>query len=356
MKKILSMTLFADPRTQGGIETFNRTLKKFYPKEWIMITNLINKPKLYEVSDIIEIGSINIFFRLINKFLRNKLREKLTLKKVKQELEKVIVFSFPQETYLLKDIKARKILVQHINYDKYISSYCEGNPKYIQSIKENVDYFVVLSEYDGKKFITELNYDKNKIKVIRHSCNMPLLNEKKEKNKKLIMIGRIDNIQKRFDLAIRAMKKLTDYTLDIYGDVYSQKDMDFLQEIIKKEKITNVSFKGGTNKVQEKLDESGIFIMTSDYEGYPITLIEAMRRGLSILLRKTFDSAPDIVVDNTNGILLDKEWNEDKFVDAVRKIYDNYDYYSENSKKLGKRHSPEVIKKEWDKLLYGGLK
>ena len=91
--------------------------------------------------------------------------------------------------------------------------------------------------------------------------------------------------------------------------------------------------------------------MTSDYEGYPITNIEAMRRGLPIVLRNTFDSAPDIVVDNTNGILLDKEWNEDKFVEAVRKVYDNYEYYSENSKKLGKRHSPEVIKKEWDKLL-----
>ena len=89
--------------------------------------------------------------------------------------------------------------------------------------------------------------------------------------------------------------------------------------------------------------------MTSDYEGYPITLIEAMRRGLPIILRNTFDSAQDIVIDN--GILLEKEWNENKFVEAVKKVYDNYEYYSENSKKLGKRHNFEIIKKEWDKLL-----
>ena len=44
--------------------------------------------------------------------------------------------------------------------------------------------------------------------------------------------------------------------------------------------------------------------MTSDYEGYPITLIEAARRGLPIILRNTFDSAQDIVIDN--GILLGK--------------------------------------------------
>ena len=63
---------------------------------------------------------------------------------------------------------------------------------------------------------------------------------------------------KRFDLAIRAMKRLSDFTLDIYGYIYSQKDMNFLQQLIENEKITNVYFKGGTNKVQEKLDESGI--------------------------------------------------------------------------------------------------
>lgn len=89
--------------------------------------------------------------------------------------------------------------------------------------------------------------------------------------------------------------------------------------------------------------------MTSDYEAYGIVNIEAMRRGLPIVLRNTFDAAQDIVIDN--GILLEKKWDENKFVEAVRKIYDNYEYYSENSKKLGKRHSPEVIKKEWDKLL-----
>lgn len=350
MNKIISMTLFADPRTQGGIETFNRTMKKFYPKEWVMITNLINKPKLYEVNNIIEIGSVNIFFRIINKILKNKVREYLALKVVKSYFEKVIIFSFPYEVYLLKDIKAKKILVQHTNFEHFIRSYCENDNRYINIIK-TVDILVVLSPYDAKKFQEKFKLNNDKIKIIRHSSTIPILERRKEKNKNLIMIGRIDNDSKRFDLAIKAMKKLQDYTLDIYGSIYNQQDMEFLQEIMEKEKITNVNFKGGTNKVQEKLDESGIFIMTSDYEGYPLTLIEAMRRKLPIVLRNTFDSAPDIIVDNTNGILLDKEWDENKFVEAVKKIYDNYEYYSENSKKLGERHSPEVIKKEWDKLL-----
>ena len=88
--------------------------------------------------------------------------------------------------------------------------------------------------------------------------------------------------------------------------------------------------------------------MTSDHEGYGITNIEAMMRGLPIILRNTFESAPDIV--QNNGILLDKEWDEDKFVEAVYKIYENYDYYSKNAIEMGKRHTFEVIKNEWGKF------
>ena len=142
-----------------------------------------------------------------------------------------------------------------------------------------------------------------------------------------------------------------------HGDVSLEDDLnqficfckEKLERILKENEIFNVFLRGSTNKVQEKLDESGIFIMTSNYEGYPISTIEAMRRGLPIVLRNTFEAAQDIVIDN--GILLEKEWDEDKFVEAVRKVYDNYEYYSENSKKLGERYSPEVIKKEWDEIL-----
>ena len=344
--KILSMLIFSDPRTQGGIQAFGRTLKKFYPDELTFLTVANPLKKIYESNDLIEVGSNNFLFRIVNKMLKNKLREYLIKKEVKKNNWDTIIFSFPYELEILKDIKAKKIMVQHFNFDKFINYTLK-----MQELKKDLYYYVVLSPYDKERFEKGFNIPKEKIKVIRHTCNIDIIQGKKKKNKKLIMVARIDNQQKRFDLAIRAMKKLPEYTLSIYGDIYSKKDMEFLQELLKKEEINNVNFKGGTKQVQEKLDESGIFVMTSDYEGYPISTIEAMRRGLPLIVRNTFEAAQDIVIDN--GVLLDKEWDENKFVEAVRKVYDNYEYYSENSKKLGERHSPEVIKKEWNKLLIG---
>ena len=351
MKKIISMALFADPRTQGGIETFNRNLKEFYSKNLVMITNTNNYSKLYNVQDVIEVGSNNILFKAINKLLKNKWRESLIKKEVEKHLEGTLIFSFPYEVQLLKNIKAKKILVQHGNFDNYMSNYCGGRKDYINGIRNDVDYFVTLSEYDAERFIKELNLDRNKVRVIHNYSKIKILDKEKQKNKKLIIIARMDIYHKGLDLAVKAMKKLQDFTLDIYGEEHKVGEKEKLERILNENGISNVFLRGSTNKVQEKLDESGIFIMTSNYEGYPISTIEAMRRGLPIVLRNTFEAAQDIVIDN--GVLLEKEWNEDKFVEAVRKVYNNYEYYSENSKKLGERYNFEAIKKEWNNLLEG---
>ena len=347
-KKIVVLTLAAHPMAQGGIQTFVRRIKKFYDNDVILLTNKNKDKKIYPINDVIEIGSLSIIFRAINRLLKDKIRKYLVVKELRKINPEIVICNLPYELEMIKDFKCKKkILVQHFNFEKFISDI----PR-MQELKKGLSNYIVLSTYDKEKFQKGFRLLEDKVKVIRHTCEIKLLENKKEKNKKLIMVARLDNKHKRFDLAIKAMKKLPEFTLDIFADrVGGEQELNMLKNIAIEEKISNVFFRGSTTKVQEKLDESGIFIMTSDGEGYPISTIEAMRRGLPIVLRNTFDSASDIVIDN--GVLLEKEWDEDKFVEAIRKVYDNYEYYSENSKKLGERHSPEVIKKEWDKLLKG---
>ena len=212
--KILNMCIFSDPRTQGGIQTFGRILKNFYGDEIIFLTTVNPFKKIYDVKDIISVGSSSFLFRVINKILKNKLREILIRKEAKKEKWDTIIFSFPYELEILKDIKAKKIMVQHFNFDKFIPDI-----PMMKKLVKDLKYYVVLSPYDKEKFQRGFEIPEEKMKIIRHTCNMEILKTKKEKNKKLIMIARIDNQQKRFDLAIKAMKKLSDYTLDIYGDV-----------------------------------------------------------------------------------------------------------------------------------------
>ncbi|WP_022819028.1 glycosyltransferase [Fusobacterium russii] len=347
--KIMLFAENAHPSKQGGIETFGRILKKMFKDNLYCLAYEASKKKdSHKVDDIIEIPCKG-FYKYINKLTKQGFREYLMKKKLINLDYDITIFNYPRHINFFKNMKdKKKILVQHASYNDYLKrkEFFHNDKDLINLILKDLDYFVFLSEYDKKTFIEKLNLDRAKAKVIRHSSEMPLLTAKKEKSKKLIMIARLENNQKRFDLVIKAMKKLADFSLDIYGS--GDKGAIFLNELIKKENINNVKVHGPTNQVQEKLDNAAIFVMTSDYEGYPIALIEAIRRGLPLIVRETFDATKDIVIDN--GVLLQKEWNEDEFVEGIRKIYDNYEYYSENSKKMGERHSFEVIKKEWENL------
>lgn len=347
--KILLNANYDHPLNQGGVSTFNRNIVKIFGERLSVLCYKTNKKRIHtqNFENIIEIYNINSFIKKIdNKILKNHLLYYTYIKNLKKIKPDVIIMNEPKDLKAINNENVKKILVQHMDYNIYIKYYYKGiHDLLIEKTKEEVDFFICLSEYNKKRFMKELNFPEKKIKVIRHMSEIEIKKDKKIKNKNLIMIARLENNSKRFDLAIKAMKKLSDFNLKIYGDG----DKKFLKDIIKENNIKNVYLCGSTNQVKEKLDESGIYIMTSDYEGYPISLIEAMRRGLPIVLRNTFDAAPDII--KNNGILLKKKWNEDKFIEAVIKIYNNYEYYSENSKKLGERYNFEVIRKEWENLI-----
>lgn len=344
--KILSFNKYGNPNCLGGIETFQRNLYKIFGEMIVFLSFKTKRKEYFSVKNILEIDiRENIITRLLKHiigkyecyyyFARN------ILKKAKTE---ILILNSPDDIEIFYKLNCKKILVQHMNLKSYQELVFKNQEKLLNMMRKYIDYYVFLSKYDQQKFVKELNLDINKTKVIRHCCEMELLENKKQKNKKLIIIARLDNEQKRLDLAIRAMKKLSNFTLKIYG---AGPDEEILNNLIKQEKLeSNVFLMGATNRVKEKLDECSIFIITSDYEGYPITSIEAMRRGLPIVLRNTFDSAKDII--ENNGILLDKEWNEDKFAEAVRKIYDNYEFYSKNAVEMGKRHDFEIIKSQWE--------
>ena len=345
--KILFMTIENHPGTLGGIQTFGRNLKEIYGKDLVFLTNKFDVKKIYNVEDVIEVFSSNKILRAINKICKNIFRKYLIIRNIKKINPDVCILSSYNELEFIKNIKSKVILVQHTLADRYL--FHSENEKFFKGLNQREpDYIICSSEKDKELFKINLMERKIKYKVIRFPNDIEILKNRKEKNENLIILSRLENSAKRLDLAIKAMKKLPNFTLNIYGEGPAE---ELYKKIIKKENINNVFLKESTSNVKEKLDKSSIYIMTSDFENYGISNIEAMRRGLPIIIRNTFNAASDIVVNNINGILLDKEWNEDKFVEAVKKIHENYNYYSENSKKLGERYSLEVIKKEWDKII-----
>lgn len=333
-----------DPRCLGGVETFERNLEKIFKNNIKFLTWNSDKEKIFKCNNVENIQEQKI---LLNRILLKILgKTRFTLYRVKQEKPDIVIINKPKDIRMIKGLRYKKILIQHGSYESYEQTIFK-NKKIVDLIRKHIDYYVCLSDKSREIFSNNLGIERERIVTIRHSCEVPIAKKIKEKNRKLIIIARVENNQKRIDLAIKAMKKLSRYTLDIYGDGPHE---EMLKNLVKKEELEDrVFFRGKTTKIKEKLDEAGIFIMTSDREGYGITNIEAMSRGLPIILRNTFEAAEDIVLGN--GVLLSKEWNEDKFVEAVEEVYNNYEEYSKKSLELAKRYKIEIIGEKWKDLI-----
>lgn len=338
------------PSNQGGVSTFNRNIIKILDNYNLRVLCYTGKKKKIYKVDIDKVIEIYNFSRIIKsidaRIFKYKLQKFIVKRNIKKLNPNICIINSFEDIKLLENLKIKKIMVQHTDFKIYWNKFFykqEGD--FLKKLINEIDCLVCLSEYSKKSFINKLKFPEEKIKVIRHTSDIDNLISKKEKNRTLIMLTRLSS-EKRIELVIKAMKKLPEYELNIYGA--GEKKVE-LEKLIKKEELKNVKLCGITNRIKEKLDKSGIFIMTSDFEGYPISAIEAMRRGLPIILRDTFDSAKDII--QGNGVLLDEKWNENNFVEAVKEIYKNYEEFSKKSKKLGERYNFDKIKKEWINLM-----
>lgn len=347
----------SNPKAQGGIETFGRNLQKIF-KDDIHFYSYSEKELLYDVENVYKTIDYNSSFGKIKGFLTKVLNKLSSGKIYYYHINKLIdengydyiLINSPKDLRYLseKNLNKKIILVQHQTSRRYYMSpsFIDSNPKILEELKKYVTTMVMLSPQDKVEFIEEFELDERKLICIRHTSELPIVTEKKEKIKKLMAICRISNGHKRIDLMLEGMIKLPDYTLEIWGDGPDRIELEKKAEALG---LTNVKFMGKTSKVQEKLDEAGIFLMTSDHEGYPIALIEATRRGLPIIVRNTYAAAEDVV--RGNGVLLGAKWNVDEFVEAVHEIYENYEKYSEEAIKESEKYNFEVISEEWRKLI-----
>ena len=98
---------------------------------------------------------------------------------------------------------------------------------------------------------------------------------------KLISVGALRK-QKNYEYLVAAMAKLTNsqVELHIYGAGELQQD---LQNKIN-ESGANVILKGEVNNINEILPQYDLYIMSSAYEGFSLSVLEAMAMGMPLLL------------------------------------------------------------------------
>ncbi|EHK2442091.1 glycosyltransferase [Clostridium perfringens] len=206
--------------------------------------------------------------------------------------------------------------------------------------------------------------NKNRIKVIPNVVNSNLFNRKgnkyiKEHNEcfRFITISYLRKI-KRVDLIIKAFAQKfrnEKFELFIGGDGII---IDDLKELCNKLKIENqVTFLGNLSRedVKNYIDNSDVFVLSSDYETFGVVLIEALACGKPVI--STMCGGPNDIVNYKNGILVPKN-NQEELSNAMESIFKNYKKYVSNNiiEDCYNRFSEEVFIEEINKIYMKVLK
>lgn len=172
--------------------------------------------------------------------------------------------------------------------------------------------------------------------------------------KRAIAVGRLEYV-KGFDRLIRCWKaavgKHPGWQLDIYGEGPLREK---LQEQINSLGLENsVTLRGTCGNMTERYADYSLHLMTSHYEGFPMTLLEAQAAGLPSV---TFDfeyGARSIVIDGITGIIVPQD-DEQAFTAAMQTIMDSKElrkqYGTEAMKAAGKFSRAEVMER-WNSLI-----
>ena len=181
--------------------------------------------------------------------------------------------------------------------------------------------------------------------------------EKFEKRKNEINVfSRIEIRQKRHDVLIKAFNEIhkihPEIILNIYGDGPDEDKIKLLVKELNLEKYVN--FKGSTNNALEILKNSKLTILSSDYEGIPNGVIDAMAIGIPVVATDTSPGGVRLLIDDgVNGFIVPCG-DYVKLAEKVIFLLDNpeiADKFSKESRKINDKYSESQLIKAWDKYI-----
>lgn len=177
---------------------------------------------------------------------------------------------------------------------------------------EQLEYFAVKEQ---KKCVVIHN-------PIVEDCRNIIRTEYSEKATRFMAAGRL-NYQKNFPMLIEAFVRVAAKDNDIYLDIFGSGSEEFtahLQDFIDKSGFASrITLKGCTNNICSALMQHDCFVMSSDYEGMPNALAEAMATGIVCISTDCKTGPCDMIQNGQNGYLV-KTGDVDSMAEAIEKV------------------------------------
>lgn len=373
----MKICFFTAALTKGGAERVIANLSNYLVNqeeiEKVDIITVFNSDVAYELDKKINLYTIDKKYKehkyLVNSGTRIKrfifkvkkyfqnIGRKLILKEMTKKFDYDVVISFlPEPSFLILSLK------NLIKCPIIISDRNDPNIEY-KGIRKNylmrklyplADAFIFQTE-DARDYFKDIIHKDSEIIANPVNDNFITESYKGEREKNIVTVGRLEE-QKNHLLLIKAFEKIKDkfenYKLIIYGEGSLRNE---LQDYISKNNLeNNIILAGQIDNVKETIYKASLFVLSSDYEGMPNALIEAMCLGLPSISTDCPCGGPKYLIkNNENGILIPTK-DEDAMSKAIETVLSNKelsDKLANNASKLSNEVSSEVINNKWIKFI-----
>lgn len=216
----------------------------------------------------------------------------------------------------------------------------------------------VFQTQEQKDFFPE--YVQRRSRIILNAINPVFIGNPipEHREKTVVHSGRIVDFKNQLML-IRAFEKVhgkhPDYVLKIFGQDTHDGTWEKLEAQIAENKAWDyVKLMGGSNQLQKDMINGAVAAFSSDVEGMPNAMLEAMALGLPVVATDCPPGGPRMVItDGENGLLV-PVGDENALAAAINRLIEDpqlADRLGRNAAKISERASADVVFREWEKYL-----
>lgn len=299
---------------------------------------------------------------IISGYLLRRHRHKVRLAEyLRDNPADIVVSLFPSESSFIPSLKdgSRKVLELHFCRFFRLQYGRKGLIGFIDHIRSRMDAalvrrfdrFVVLTEEDAQNwgYFDSLCVIPNAVRVIPHE-------KSRLTNKRVIAVGRLD-YQKGFDNLIKAWGLMMNRHPELAGwylDIFGQGEWhDMLQKLATDIGVSDsIYINKPTNNITAEYLNSSLLVMSSNYEGFGMVLVEAMACGVPCV---AFDCpcGPSEIIEHEHNGLLVKNGDIEGLANAMMRLMENEEErkaMGSNARKVTETYSEESVMKRWVEL------
>lgn len=257
--------------------------------------------------------AIKLVFKLVNNLLfgRFKYRNKL-----KELVSKDDIIIFPS-VELMVYAPRKRFVIWHFHYNS--KSYFNFPSRLFRLFSRKPDEFIFLTDATKEK----VNPSKKiySTSILNPSRFQKVLNTDFHGNT-LMSACRLEDQKDpilMMEIALELTRRNFDFTYNIYGKGSLKPKMEAFK---KEHNLQNVHFIEGITELTPKYLSSDLFILTSKFEGLPLSAIEANSLSLPIIWREMRDPTSSFMIEGENGYIIPKR-DPKLFADKIIEVLGN---------------------------------